>query len=400
MNQKIIRLTSQIMEYAWGNTTFIPSILHQSPDGKPKAELWMGAHPFAPSFLPKENTTLNIYLQEHPSFLGQKCQKQFGKELPLLLKVLAIDKPLSIQCHPTTPLAQQGWKGEEEYRKSHERGEWNYKDPHRKAEIIYALTPITAMCGFADASKSIQVLQSLIPQGYEREFGANKAEGERLLSSLFTALYTMDIPRRTVLIEEMMQSIEKNPSLLSNAPSKEFLSAEQIIQNCYQEYPTDPGLFCPILLNNVFLKKGEALYLEPRTLHAYVRGNGIELMSSSDNVLRGGLTHKKMDIKELFKVLQIKTTEIQKAQSHCDRFNRTVIESPADEFSLIVMKDNTFSVDTAAFELLFVEEGSAEITSGSEEMSLSQGDQIIIQGECHYQIKCQGRVFVATVKLT
>jgi len=256
MNQKIIRLTSQIMEYAWGNTTFIPSILHQSPDGKPKAELWMGAHPFAPSFLPEENTTLNIYLQNHPSFLGQKCQKKFGNELPLLLKVLAIDKPLSIQCHPTTQLAQQGWKGEEEYRKSHERGEWNYKDSHRKAEIIYALTPITAMCGFADASKSIQVLQSLIPQGYEREFGANKAEGERLLSSLFTALYTMDIPRRTKLIEEMMQSIEKNPSLLSNAPSHEFLCAKQIIQNCYQEYPTDPGLFIHLfyhLLHRIFI---------------------------------------------------------------------------------------------------------------------------------------------------
>ena len=400
MTKKIIRLTSHVMEYAWGNKTFIPSILHQTPDGKPKAELWMGAHSFAPSFVPEENTSLITYLQKHPSFVGKKCREKFGDALPLLLKVLAIDKPLSIQCHPSTSLAQQGWRKEEAYRKTHERGEWNYKDPNRKAEIIYALTPITAMCGFVDAKKSLKVLQSLIPLGYQREFSSYQEEGTLLLKSLFTDLYTMDVSRRSQLIEEMMQNLEKKHLVLSSAPSKEFLSAEQIIKNCYQEYPTDPGLFCPILLNLVYLEKGEALYLEPRTLHAYVQGNGIELMSASDNVLRGGLTHKKMDIQELFKVLQIKTTEIHKAQSHLDRFQRTVIESPVDEFSLIVMHDKTFCVDTAAFELLFVEEGSARIQSGEEEMSLSQGDTIIIHSDCHYQINCQGTVFVATVQLT
>ena len=210
----------------------------------------------------------------------------------------------------------------------------------------------------------------------------------------------MDVSRRSQLIEEMMQNLEKKHLVLSSAPSKEFLSAEQIIKNCYQEYPTDPGLFGPIFLNIVYLEKGEALYLEPRTLHAYVQGNGVELMSASDNVLRGGLTHKKMDIQELFKVLQIKTTEIHKAQSHLDQFQRTVIESPADEFSLIVMHNKTFCVDTVAFELLFVEEGSAHLQSGEEEMSLSQGDTVIIHSDCHYQINCQGTVFVATVQLT
>jgi mannose-6-phosphate isomerase len=389
------------MEYDWGDTDFIPDLLGKIPDGKPKAELWMGAHEAAPALVIDQGGDLKSYISDHYQCLGEKSISRFGKELPLLFKVLAIAKPLSIQCHPSTELAREGWAKETAYRKTVPRSQWNYKDPNRKAEIIYALTPITAMCGFRPVQESLPLLQNLIPQGYETFFLPLMAhyEGDALLAKVFEQLYTMEKVQLRNLIGEMISRLSSNPSLLP-AASKDavFLESRDIIISCHKEYPEDPGLFCPVLLNIVHLCPGEALYLAPRTLHAYVYGNGMELMSASDNVLRGGLTHKKMDVPELLKVLSVKSEIPSKAGEHYDSFGRTVVESPAEEFSLVVMPAGKYEVFCPAFEILFVEQGSGSLRANESVHELHQGDCLLIASGTQYAIELTGRVFCATIK--
>ncbi|MBK5201804.1 MAG: mannose-6-phosphate isomerase, class I, partial [Spirochaetaceae bacterium] len=208
-----IKLEPKVMQYDWGNKTFIPNLLKQRIDNNPKAELWMGTHSGAPSTV--ENGKLfSTFLEENPSFLGQQHLDKYGTFLPLLFKVLSIEKPLSIQCHPSIPIAKEGWKREEEYRKTHPRNLWNYKDDNRKAEVIYALTPITAMCGFASYGVVKNNLLTTIPVGYNDYFKTidenNVLPEDEKLSAIFELLYRMDVADLNMLIIELMENIKVN----------------------------------------------------------------------------------------------------------------------------------------------------------------------------------------------
>lgn len=389
-----IKLEPKVMQYDWGNKTFIPNLLNQSIDNNPKAELWIGTHIGAPSTV--ENGKLfSTFLEENPSFLGQKHLDKYGTFLPLLFKILAIEKPLSIQCHPSIPIAREGWKNEEEYRKNHPRNLWNYKDDNRKAEVIYALTPITAMCGFASYSIVKKNLINAIPDGFDKYFKSvddNKllSDNEKL-STIFELLYRMEKDELNILITELIENIKVNKV------SDDFLSKEEIIVSAYKEYPLDPGLFTPLILNVVHINIGDSLYLEPRILHAYVFGNGIELMSASDNVLRGGLTHKKMDVDELLKVMLVRGGEVSFSKKHKDEFGRIVIETPTDEFTLIVMEKNKFSVTTKSIEILLNTGNNTKLFVENKEINFTKGDVYAIASGISYTLSTTDSVFCATI---
>ena len=399
----IVQIQGHIKEYEWGNSSFIPALLSQAEDAKSKAELWFGTHPSGDAKVVENGEALSTFLsQDSLHWFGQEHLDCFGDQLPLLLKVLAIDRPLSIQVHPTKAQAEDGWAKEEAIRAHLSKDLWNYKDPNRKAEVIYALTPITAMCGFRPLAQIIPMLKLLIPDGFALHFSyleTEKESSDKLLARLFEELYTMKMEDLSVLIEEYIASLKVHEDLPFATGDGAFLESKGIVLSCYGAYPKDPGLFCPFLLHVKHLYPGEALYLEPRTLHAYVLGNGIELMSASDNVLRGGLTNKKVDVKELMKILEIKGREVEKAPMLIGRSGRLHVLTPTEEFHLMVLKSGTYHInERRSIEMLFVTEGQASFESETETRTLEKGScHVVAASLASYTLKVEGTLFIADV---
>ena len=399
----VIQIQGQIKAYEWGNTSFIPTLLSMPEDGESKAELWFGTHPSGEATVVETKENLSDFLRKDSlHWFGQEHLDCFSDELPLLLKVLAIESPLSIQVHPTKAQAEEGWKAEEHLRSRLPKELWNYKDRNRKAEIIYALTPITAMCGFRSLEASAPLLKALIPNAYTAHFSYLDEPTEhpdKVLARFFEHLYTMEKSILSSIVEEYITSLKAREDLPLTSADGRFLESKGIALAAFDLYPCDPGLFSPFLLNVKHLEAGEALYLEPRTLHAYVRGNGIELMSASDNVLRGGLTNKKVDVKELMKILDIKGKDVEKVQSLVGRSGRVHLLTPTEEFHLMVLGSGHYEIDERrSIELLFMTEGKAVLKTKGKSYNLTKGScHVVAAGLSSYTLEVEGKLFIADV---
>ncbi|MGD1815852.1 MAG: mannose-6-phosphate isomerase, class I [Pleomorphochaeta sp.] len=388
--KKFVKIKPEIVEYDWGNTEFIPNLVNVKSDGKPKAEMWMGTHPGAPSLIYGTDKTLESFLKENTNFFSADHLKMYYDQLPFLFKVLAIEKPLSIQCHPDYREAKIGYENETEFRKNNPRSLWNYKDDNRKAEVILALSPITAMCGFLSDEEIITNLKTYIPNGFDKFISSRLMNVENKAKAAFEYIYTVDEAILLTLISELLKNVKDKENKVGA-----FFTKEGIINRVKDEYPKDRGLFAPLLLNVAHLNKGESIYLEPRLLHAYVYGNGIELMSASDNVLRGGLTHKKMDVDELLKVMVVKTQRLKLCKTFYDKNNKCVIETPTDEFTLAYYSKGKYDIKTQNIEmLLFIEDSVMSIDK--EEIQVKKGDVYVIAANTHLKLDNEGDVFVAT----
>lgn len=388
--EKYIRIKPQIQEYDWGNKDFIPALIDEKIDGKPKAEMWMGTHKGAPSYIYNSNIELKKYLKDNINFFSSDHIQTFSDNLPFLFKVLAIEKPLSIQCHPDYREARIGYLEEEEYRKNNPSNLWNYKDDNRKAEVILALTPITAMCGFLSDEKIIENLKTYIPNGFKHYINSRIDKKENKAKIIFEFLYTVEKDILKELIQELLKNVQDK-----EYKDGEFFTKEGIINRVKDEYPLDSGLFAPLFLNVVHLHPDQALYLEPRLLHAYVYGNGIELMSASDNVLRGGLTHKKMDVEELIKVMVVKYQKINLCKKYFDENDKIVVDTPTDEFTLAYYEKGEYDVKTSNIEmLLFFDDATLKFKD--EEVKVKKGQVYVISAKTRYKLISCGKVYVAT----
>jgi mannose-6-phosphate isomerase len=247
-----IPVTGVVQHYAWGDLTFIPTLLHTTADGRPWAELWLGTHPNGPA-----------------TIAGGGPLVETTGELGYLLKVLAATRPLSLQVHPTTEQAIDG----------HARGV--YPDDRAKPELLCALTRFDALCGVRPIAATLVLLGAL---GAEPLAAAIRSDG---IGAVIEGLYRGRIdPRPTVVACARSQRPEA-----------------ELVTRLAADYPDDPSVVVTLLLNRVTLQPGEALHLTAGNLHAYLSGAGIELMGASDNVIRGGLTEKHVDVDELLRIL-------------------------------------------------------------------------------------------------
>ncbi len=299
----IFKLKNRVKDYKWGSKDAIPALLgYSNKEGIPQAELWMGAHPMAPSeaFINDRERPLPDWIKEDPEkFLGKKAANSFNNSLPFLFKVLSAAAPLSIQVHPDLKQAAEGF--ERENRMGVELTAFNrtYKDNNHKPEIICALTEFTAMKGFRPVNEiKKNLLEINIEQVNKIAGKLDPANEENSLAGFYSAL--LDMP-------------DEDKKAAAAAVSEKFSDCK----DCSLEkkwagklcrfYPEDIGVLSPFILNLVVLSPGQALFLEAGEIHAYLEGTGMELMANSDNVLRGGLTPKFIDLKELLKVMNFKS---------------------------------------------------------------------------------------------
>ncbi|MFI9627224.1 mannose-6-phosphate isomerase, class I [Streptomyces sp. NPDC052042] len=326
------RLSNTVRPYAWGSTTAIPELLGVAPTGEPQAELWMGAHPGAPSRLVRTSATgepgpeqsLNEVIAADPEReLGRATVEKFGPRLPFLLKLLAAGAPLSLQVHPGLAQARQGYEDEERRAVPMDAPHRTYKDPNHKPELICALTPFVGLCGFrrpAEAAATMAALgvDSLKP--YVDLLGAHPEEAA--LREVLTAILGAEPAKTAETVNEAAAAAQRLGGAL--APYARIA----------HHFPGDPGVIAAMLLNYVELQPGEALFLGAGVPHAYLDGLGVEIMANSDNVLRCGLTPKHVDVPELLRVVRFEPTEPGVLRPEASPSGEELYETPADEFRL------------------------------------------------------------------
>lgn len=296
-------LRNTIQPYAWGSTTAIAELLGvDNPEGTPQAELWMGAHPTAPSRLERDGaeTTLEAVIAADPvGELGVATAGRFGGRLPFLLKVLAARKALSIQLHPDRAQAEAGFAAEEARGVPRGARERVYVDSWPKPEVLCALTPFEVLAGLRPAAEAAEIIDRL---GVEPLRGLVKElQSTPEPATVARALATLlQWPRdeRTALVDRVVSAAE-----CFAAEPGDFQAAYEAIGRMAEDHPGDIGLVCSLLMNHAVVQPGQALFMGAGGVHAYIRGTGVELMANSDNVIRAGLTPKHIDVPELVRVL-------------------------------------------------------------------------------------------------
>lgn len=326
------------MRYAWGSEDLIPDLIGQEPDGQPVAEIWFGTHRNSPSRVLDS--------------IGGTLLDRVG-ELPFLVKYLAAQRPLSIQAHPSKSRA------EHMFAQSHA----GYQDANHKPELIIALTEFRALCGFRPKAELEDDLESL-------------ATATIHLAGLWGAYESAGLQGAMNWIYESEDKAVGQ--LVANAPVLGRKRA-RLIEELFELYPGDKGILVSVLMNLVNLEPGEAMFLPAGNIHAYLFGLGVEVMAASDNVLRGGLTNKPVDVRELLKVLDY--SELEEPRIHQRKILNGLweLQVAVDDFTV-------YKVEASATNMLIDLElkGRAILTcvSGSLTVSTSQEETIsLARGE-------------------
>lgn len=331
-----------LRNYAWGSTTAIASLLGRPESGQPEAELWIGAHPDSPSLahVPEDGTKkpLDALIASDPEhFLGAESVAAFGPRLPFLAKILAAAQPLSLQVHPSLDQARAGFARENEAGVDPHAPNRNYRDDNHKPEMIFALTPFEALCGFRPAAETRKILLHVadtltsggrppaLVQALLDDLAAED-EGEGLHRA-FERLITggQAVAEETALVVA---------ALLSGAPLAPYEAELRTVISLNEKYPGDPGVLISLLLNRISLQPGEAVYLPAGNVHAYLHGLGVEVMASSDNVLRGGLTPKFVDVPELLRTIDFHPVAVPMVSAEKTVMDQELFRPPFGEFQL------------------------------------------------------------------
>ncbi|MER6845638.1 mannose-6-phosphate isomerase, class I [Streptomyces platensis] len=326
------RLANTVRPYAWGSTTALPELLGTAPTGEPQAEMWLGAHPGAPSRIDRGAGPVSLaeIIDADPEAeLGADAVRAFGPRLPFLLKLLAAGSPLSLQVHPDRAQAAEGFADEERRGIPIDAGHRNYKDANHKPELIVALTPFDGLCGFRHPAQAADLLAGLGVDDLKPYVDILRASPEEdALREVLTAVLSAEHHAIADTVERA--AVAADQLAARGGPHADAYAAYAVLAH---HYPGDPGVLAAMLLNHVRLQPGEALFLGAGIPHAYLGGLGVELMANSDNVLRCGLTPKHVDVPELLRVVRFEAGDAGVLRPE-DVNGEEVYETPIDEFRL------------------------------------------------------------------
>ncbi|MDG6894862.1 mannose-6-phosphate isomerase, class I [Volucribacter amazonae] len=390
----IYKLTGTIQHYVWGGNQYIPNLLNINASNPHYAELWLGAHSSSPALIEQDQHTipLNQFLQQNPTALGQQSKKKFGNRLPYLLKILDVKQPLSIQLHPTKQQAELGFARENQQNIPLTDSKRTYKDDNHKPEMMIALSDFWLLHGFKPKS---QIIESLKTRPSLTALAQQLAQQN--LADFYAHIMQADHQQLAQWLQPILEQ-NQGKTLPLTDPDYWVCYTADSMQLAPQKL--DAGLMCFYLFNLVHLKTGEGIYQAAGIPHAYLRGQNIELMAESDNVIRGGLTPKHIDIAELLKVIdyqEITPTIISPAPQAVYTY-----PTPAKDFALTQIcyqQGQQLQRQAINAETLLVMQGKIQLTSGDSSVELTQGQSAFICAESHYQIEGLQEGYLVIAKL-
>ncbi|MGI5250639.1 mannose-6-phosphate isomerase, class I [Actinacidiphila glaucinigra] len=398
------RLTNTIRPYAWGSTTAIPELLGTTPTGEPQAELWMGAHPGAPSRVDRGNGPVpldQVIAADPGGELGTPAVERFGPRLPFLLKLLAAGSPLSLQVHPDLAQAAAGFADEEARGIPVDAPHRNYKDANHKPEMIVALTPFEGLCGFRHPEETADLLTGLGVDSLKPYADLLRAHPEEAaLREVLTAVLGAERAAMAGTVDEAAEAASRLAA--EGGPHADAYAAYAAIAHAY---PGDPGVIAAMLLNHVRLQPGEALFLGAGIPHAYLSGLGVEIMANSDNVLRCGLTPKHVDIPELLRIVRFQAGDAGVLRPEASPDGEELYGTPIDEFRLsrysLAAGAAPRTLHDRTAQILLCTEGTAVVRTPGDpaapQLTLERGQSAYVPAGEKVELTGEGTVFRATV---
>ncbi len=384
------RLTGHVQHFAWGTRDAIPAILRQEPDGTPWAEYWLGTHPGGPGFL-EDGQALSDALIDNPQFLGMASREAFGDRLPYLLKLLSAASPLSLQAHPTRQQAEEGYARESLLGLPPEDPLRSFKDDWPKPEAIVAITPFEGLLGFRDPVRTAELFAAL---GVAEELSsviAPLAQGKATsLQRVF--LDVLSLGDRRHLVDVVLAAAVNH--LADGGAVGEFARTAVDLD---EHFPGDPGIIAALLMNRFSLRPGEAVALEAGVLHAYMRGTGVEIMANSDNVMRGGLTQKHIDVDGLLNVVtfEAQTPEILLASGSDGIY---VYPTKFPEFELWLaspVNDSPLAMPRPDAGRIALVTSGEFVLEGDTTHRLASGEAVFMPADEQVTVRGKGQLFVA-----
>lgn len=402
-----LRVRGRVQHYAWGSTDAIPELLGQTnPKHAPFAELWLGAHPDLPALatIGGGEIALNrLTGAAGPVMLGETAFEQFDGVFPFLMKILSAAKPLSIQAHPNSGQAESGFARENHAGLDLDDPQRNYKDDKHKPELISALEDFYALRGFRPLDelertvRAMPELNDLVPDG-------------TLTHDAMIELYVdlmqfpqLEVNRRLIPLMQRLRTANDDREFGKADPEYWAIRADDEFS---RDDHMDRGLFSVFLLNLVHLRPGQGMYLPAGEPHSYLEGTGVEIMANSNNVLRGGLTPKRVDVDELLSVLTFECGKPTVLELERDRGPgmRARYVTPALEFELSRVQLNSGESDvtggTHGVELGIVLDGRVKIDSrNGTNLDLERGRSFLIPYGMPYVMSARetATVFVGSV---
>jgi hypothetical protein len=388
----MLELIGVRQSYPWGTKDAIPSLIGQAPDAKPWAEQWYGAHPLGDSPTP-DGATLSEHLAQQPDQLGKAALMTFGRRLPFLVKILSADSPLSLQAHPTRQQAREGHARESLLGVPLGAPERSFKDDWPKPETIVALTSFEALVGFRDPVRTAQLFEDLgVGDALTSVIGPLRdRDGSPALQEVFLDVLSLDDRRH--LVDEVLGAAVNH----LDAPGELGLFARTAVE-IDEYFPSDPGILAALLLNRFSLEPGQALALAPGVMHSYLRGCCIEVMANSDNVLRGGLTAKHIDVDALLHVVSFAPTPAEVLlPSGSD--GTYIYPTSFEEFELWLLQPTDGSPlqvpRSDSGRICLVASGSFELSGDGDPVVLKPGKAVFIGAGEAIVARGEGQLFVA-----
>ena len=400
----ITKLTGTIQPYGWGSRTVIPDLLGVPPTGKPQAELWFGAHPLAPSQAAGRLLT-ELIAEDPEGIIGAAPVAEFGPRLPYLVKIIAADQPLSLQAHPSRAQAEAGYAREQAAGIPRDAPNRTYRDGWPKPEVLCALAPTEALYGFREPDETYALFERLgVPAAVDlvAELADSSAPPQDRLRGVFGRLLRLSDSERSVVREVAAVAASicsgETGRLRDPGPSDALSDFAATAVELSSFYPSDPGVLAALLMNRLSLERYDAIFLPPGNLHAYLRGCGVEIMANSDNVMRGGLTPKFVNVDELLKVLDFTPGFPGLITPVLEAPGVWHYPTPAEEFAFWRLEVGIDTIElpgNGTGRIVLVTDGSVTLASATaEELSLHRGQSALVTAAEQVQLSGTADVFV------
>jgi mannose-6-phosphate isomerase len=341
------RLHGVVHHYAWGSRTSIARLQGRTvPTELPEAELWFGAHEQAPSMLEHDGRRVpldRVVADDPVGTLGARLAAGPAR-LPFLVKVLAAAEPLSLQLHPDAAQAAEGFAAEEAAGIPRAADQRRFRDPWPKPEVLVALEPFSALCGLRSAAEVVEILDRLAVVALAPVVARLRAHGDDGYGAAIADLLRLDRPERAALVTDLAVAARREHALLG--------PMAEVVADLATRYPSDAGVGVALLLRHHELAPGDALAVAPGVPHAYLHGTGLEVMGASDNVLRGGLTTKHVDVDEFCRLLATDTSLPTTADAALDRVDQVGPQRRRRDDPVTLPTSSARSTEWIAVELL------------------------------------------------